>query len=89
MAITAIISLHLLSSLGVEGNENGMAWIVGSMGLISIIFAALINMTMLVRTAREHRQQQDTTVELPTKRRSVRAISSGQVEERMFAIALV
>ena len=89
MVVTAISSLYLLGWLGVEGNGNSAVWIVGAVGGISILVAAMVNMTMLIRTAKEHQQQQDTTVELPTKRRSIRAISSGQVEERMFAIALV
>ena len=53
MTITAIASLYLLSVLGVEGDENNMVFIVGAMGIFTLIFAGLINMTMLVRTKKE------------------------------------
>ena len=87
MIIMAISSLYLLGWLGVEGNENRMIFVLGAIGGISIGFAFLINATMLVRTRNE--QHRNITVELPTKERSVRAISSGQVEEGMFMGAFV
>ena len=93
MTITAISSLYLLSVLGVEGDENFMVFAIGAVGILSIGLAALINATMLVRTmlarTRNEHQQNTTSIELPTTQRSVRAISSGQVEEEMFAAALI
>ncbi|GMI01324.1 hypothetical protein TrLO_g1123 [Triparma laevis f. longispina] len=87
ITITAIASLYLLGWLGVEGNENSTVWIVGALGLLIIIFAGLINMTMLVRTRNE--QQRKTTVDLLTKQRSVRGFSAGDVEENALVLALV
>ena len=90
MTITAIASMYLLGNLGVEGNEDSMVVIVGGTGAVSLLFAFLINMAMLVLTRKLHQQQQrNTTVQSPTTQRSVRAISSGKVEEEMFAIALI
>ena len=90
ITITAIASLNLLSNLGVEGDESSMIRNVGAMGGIGLIVASLINVTMLVRIKNQHqRQQQRGDVEMPTKRRSVRRFSSGQVEDNMFAAALV
>ena len=87
ITFTAIVSLYLFSFLGVEGNEDSTLFIVGGTGAGSIIFAGLIVMTMLVRTRNEH--QRNTTTESPTTQRSVRAISSGKVEEDMFVAALI
>ena len=88
LAVTAIASLNLLSNLGVEGEKNSMVFVVGAVGVVSIGLAALINGTILVRIRNEH-EQNTTSIELPTTQRSVRAISSGQVEEEMFAAALI
>ena len=86
--ITAIASLYLLSVLGVEGNENSMVFIIGAIGVMSIIFAFLVNATMLVRTRNEH-QRNTTTVELPPTQRSARGFSASDVEENALALALV
>ena len=88
MTITAIASLYLLSNLGVEVNMNIMVFVVGAVAVLSMLFATLVNMTMLFRIRNEH-QQNTTSIELSTTHRSVRAISSGQVEEEMFAAALI
>ena len=90
MTITAITSFYLLSVLGVEGNEKDMVWIVGAMGGFSILFAALVNMTMLIRTRNEH-QRKTTAVELPATQRSVRdrGFSASDIEENALALALV
>ncbi|GMH71850.1 hypothetical protein TrST_g1471 [Triparma strigata] len=60
ITITAIISLNLLSILGVEGDENSMVGIVGATGLLSIGFALLINATMLILTKKEQGNLADT-----------------------------
>ncbi|GMH96438.1 hypothetical protein TrST_g14201 [Triparma strigata] len=84
ITITAIVSLYLLSVLGVEGNENSTVLAVGAIGGVSMLFAGLINMTMLVRTGNE--QQRSAVVELSIikEQRSVRGISAGELEEGMF-----
>ncbi|GMH51905.1 hypothetical protein TrST_g8216 [Triparma strigata] len=87
ITITAIASLYILSWLGVEGKEKDRIWIVGSIGLVSILVYVLIGMKMLVQTSNE--QQPNTTVESPTTQRSYRTFSSGQVEEEMHAVALI
>ncbi|GMH88267.1 hypothetical protein TrVE_jg3806 [Triparma verrucosa] len=90
ITIVAIISLYLLSFIGVEGNENSVVWITGSMGLLSMIFAFLINATMLVRTRNAYEQERNTTsIELPTNQRSARGFSAGAVEENSIVLALV
>ena len=88
MTITAIASMYLLSVLGVEGNNNSMVFIVGLMGLVSLLLAGIVNWAMLVQISNE-RQQCTASTELPSTRRSVRAISSGKVEKEMFATALI
>ncbi|GMH90122.1 hypothetical protein TrVE_jg3456 [Triparma verrucosa] len=88
MTTTAIASLYLLSFLGVEGDENSTVWIVGMIGLLTITFASLIQLTILVRT-RNEQQSNPTTVELPTKQRSSRGFSAGDVEENAFALTLI
>jgi len=85
--ISALASLFLLSVLGVEGDQNSIVAIVGGVVLLGIGFAALIYMAVLVRTLNE--QQQNETIELPAKQRSVRGISAGDVEEGLFAAALI
>ena len=58
---------------------------VGAIGGVSMLFAGLINMTMLVRTGNE--QQRSVVVELSIikEQRSVRrGISAGELEEGMF-----
>ncbi|GMI09881.1 hypothetical protein TrVE_jg13446 [Triparma verrucosa] len=87
VTITAIVSLYLLSVLGVEGNQNSTVYIVGITGALSMVSAELINMTMLVRTRNEH--QRNTTIELPPKQRSVRGISAGELQEGMIAATFV
>jgi len=87
MTVTAITSLYLLSVLGVEGNENSIASIVGALGFINLVFAFLINMTMLVRIKNE--QRRNAIVELPTTQRSVRGISSSDLDKGMVATAFV
>ena len=82
--ITAIASLYLLSVLGVEGNENSMVWIIGAIGAISLIFASLINVTMLVRTSNEHKVRSEVETN-----RSSRKISTTELEEGMFMGAFV
>ena len=90
MTIPAIASMYLLGNLGVEGDEDSMVVIVGSMGLVSILVAGLVTMTMLDRT-RNNELQQNKTVELQTKQRSGREFSARMtdVEEGMFAAALI
>ena len=88
MIIMAISSLYLLSVLGVEGNEKDRVSIVGATGASTIIFAALVNMAMLVRTRNEH-QRNTTTVELPPTQRSARGFSASDIEENATALALV
>ena len=85
MTINAIVSLYLLSFLGAEGNNNSLVGYVGAIGVVSLGTAAIINMTMLVRTRNEHRSRG----EMETKQRSVRGISAGQLEEGMFIGAFV
>ena len=65
MTITVIASMFLLSYLGVEGDENFMVFTIGAMGGISICFAFLINVTMLLRTRNEHQRNSASIVELP------------------------
>jgi hypothetical protein len=90
MTITAIASMYLLGNLGVEGNEDSMVVIVGGAGAVSLLVAGLVNMAMLVLTRNSHQQQQrNITIQSPTTQRLFRAISSGKVEEEMFAIALI
>ncbi|GMH98961.1 hypothetical protein TrST_g10973 [Triparma strigata] len=90
MTVSGIVSLYLLGGLGVKGNDNEMVVIVGSTGLFSMFFACLVNATMLVRVRNEHQRRGDD-IEMSRKdgSRSARAVSSGQVEEGMFAAALV
>ena len=83
--VTAIASLYLLSVLGVEGEEKRGA--LGTLGGISILFAALITMVILIRTRNEH--QRNITVELPPTQRSARGFSASDVEEKAVALALV
>ena len=87
MTITAMISLYLLSWLGVEGNENNSVLMISSFGLFTVGFASLINIFMLVRIKNEH--QRKKTVEMSFKQRSTRAISSSDFEEGMFAATLI
>ncbi|GMI01543.1 hypothetical protein TrLO_g10204 [Triparma laevis f. longispina] len=89
MTITAIVSLFLLSVLGVEGNENSMLWLVGAMGGGGIGFAALISLIMLVRTRNEEPQNTNTTTVESPKQRSARRFSAGDIEENAIALALV
>ncbi|GMI02361.1 hypothetical protein TrLO_g14121 [Triparma laevis f. longispina] len=88
MTITALISLYLLSVLGVEGNVNSSVFNVGALGGVSIGFAAVINTTTLIRTRNEH-QRNTTTVELPPTQRSARGYSAGDIEENATTLALV
>ena len=83
--VTAIASLYLLSVLGVEGEEKRGA--LGTLGGISILFAALITMVILIRTRNEH--QRNITVELPPTQRSARGFSASDIEEKAVALALV
>ncbi|GMH98819.1 hypothetical protein TrST_g13130 [Triparma strigata] len=86
VTITAIVSLYLLSVLGVEGKEN-IVWIVGAIGLVSRGIACLVNATMLVRISKEH-ERNTTAVESP-KQRSARRFSANDIEENAIALALV
>ena len=88
MAITAIASMYLLGNLGVEGGKNYIVDIVGGTGVFSLLVAALINMTMLVRIRNEH-QRNSTSTELPPTQRSARGFSASDVEENALALALV
>ena len=85
--IAAMPTFYLLSVLGVEGEEDSMLMIVGAIGGVSIGFAALINMAMLVRTRNEH--QRKLNIEMVQNQRSVRGISSGDIQEGMFMGAVV
>ena len=84
MTITTIVSLYLLSVLGVEGDENFMVFAIGAIGALSMIFAALVNMTMLIRIRNQHILRS----ELETNRSS-RGISTTELEEGMFMGAFV
>ncbi|GMH62352.1 hypothetical protein TrST_g13759 [Triparma strigata] len=89
MTITAIVSLYLLSILGVEGDENFMVFAIGAMGGISIGFAFLINATMLVRTRKKHQRNSTSSTELPPHLRSAQGFSARDIEENSIALALV
>ena len=86
MTITAIASLYLLSVLGVEGDENSMVRIIGVMGVSSIGITGAINITMLIRTRNEQSKKGDEEI---NKQRSVRGLSSTELEEEMFMGALI
>ena len=88
MIITAIISLFLLSWLGIEADENSTVFNVGMMGLGSILFAFCINMTMLARTRNEH-ERNLTSTKLPPTQRSARGFSASDIEENAIGLALV
>ena len=88
VTITAIASLYLLSILGVEENKNSVVLNVGGVGGLSMMFAALINAIMLVRTRNEH-QRNTTAVELPANQRSARRFSASDIEENAIALALI
>ena len=94
MTITAIVSMYLLSWLGIEREnyENTLiehlvdtrpgVFFVGGMGLLSMLIVALISMSMLVRTRNDHQRR-------PPTQRSARGFSAGDVEENAIALALV
>mmetsp|Transcript_14217 Transcript_14217/g.26095 ORF Transcript_14217/g.26095 Transcript_14217/m.26095 type:complete len:169 (+) Transcript_14217:3-509(+) len=87
VTITAIASLNLLSNLGVEGEENIIVLIVGGTGAVSMFFAIIIHFIVLVRTKNEH--QRKLNIEMVNNQRSVRGISSGDIQEGMFMGAFV
>ena len=84
MTITAIVSLYLLSVLGVEGDENFMVFIIGAIGALSMTFAALVNMTMLIRIRNQHKLRSEVETN-----RSSRGVSTTELEEGMFMGAFV
>ncbi|GMH55670.1 hypothetical protein TrST_g11596 [Triparma strigata] len=86
--ITAISSLYLLSAIGVEADENVMIWIVGTVGVVSAFFAAIVAGVMLVRTQDEISSQK-VTLEAWRELRSVRAFSSGECTDNMLVGAVM
>ena len=65
-----------------------MVFVVGAMGGASMLFAFLINVTMLVKTTNEHLQSGDD-VEMTKTHGPTSGISAEELEEEMFAAALV
>ncbi|GMI06435.1 hypothetical protein TrVE_jg8393 [Triparma verrucosa] len=88
LTVAAIVSLYLLSVLGVEGNENSMVFVMGAMGGASMLFVFIINVTMLVKTRNEHLQSGDD-VKMTKTHGPTSGISAEELEEEMFAAALV
>mmetsp|Transcript_9626 Transcript_9626/g.17488 ORF Transcript_9626/g.17488 Transcript_9626/m.17488 type:complete len:986 (+) Transcript_9626:120-3077(+) len=87
MSVTALASLYLLSVLGVQTDRSDVVWVVGFMGILFISLAFVISEIMLVRLTRNH--QRRGVVEMLKNQRSVRGISSSELQDGMFAAALV
>lgn len=87
MTITAIASLYLLGVLGVEGEGNIMVFISGGAGATSLMLTFIISATISIRTRNEH--QQSGNLEMQPNIRSIRGISSTELEEGIFVGALV
>ncbi|GMH78068.1 hypothetical protein TrST_g12709 [Triparma strigata] len=85
LTIAAIVSLYLLSILGVSGDPNSTVFLLGASGAGSVILFALINLSILVLT----RRTSNPPLEACEIQRSARGISATDVEENAFALALV
>ena len=88
MTVTAIVSLYLLSVLGVEGDKSILVSVVEAIGQLSILVAVCINATMLIRTRNEH-QRNSASTDLPPTQRSARGFSASDIEENAIALTLV
>ena len=82
-----IVSLYLLSILGVSGDPNSTVFLLGASGAGSVILLALINLSILVLTRRSY---ENPPLEVGCEnQRSARGISATDVEDNTFALALV
>ena len=88
--MTILISLYLLSALGVEGDPNDMIFNVGGMGTGSAGIAILIGTRALSRTHYEHQQSEGSLVGLPEDQTSRdTAFSIGEMSEDMGGLGFI
>jgi hypothetical protein len=88
--VMGLISLYLLSALGVEGDQNEMITIVGATGSFIAVIATIIGMLTLSRTHYEHHQSGGSLGGLPEEQTSRgTAFSIGKMSEDMGGLGFI